>query len=520
MNEPSAAPFPPGWHPDPSDPRQQRWWDGTAWTVHTHVAAPGGPTPPAGNGNGNARWWLIGGGSAAVVILVVVVAAVALTRGDRYPSQWDPRVTDLVAFAEKERDPSFDHPVEIVMVPEADFAESLRVDETAFDEEDLDAVSTSEAQLRAFGLIDGATDLIDTNNDIQSAGTLAYYSPEEEKIYVRGTELTPAVETTLVHELVHTLQDQRFDLTEIVEDSPDPIAVRSIVEGDATRVENAYVAQLAQTERDAIFHEQDSGYDDSGLDAMPDALVAATAAPYALGESAVDVLFARGGNAEVNQAFLKPPTADVQILDPQRLADDAPEPVEAPASPDGTTEVSSDDTYGALFWDIVLARRVGIQSALAFADTWDGDASVTYETPEGRTCTTSAVRLTDAVAARAGVSVLEAWLAAGTQPVDAQTFARIRSDDAEVAELGVCDPGTESTAPGEDNAQPVIGLATIRLRYQSDALSAGLSMKSARCFANAAIAPLEASDLADGADPAGWQQKAELGIRSAQSVCR
>ncbi len=38
----SAAPA--GWHPDPSNPSGAlRWWDGTAWTTHTHQVI---PTPP------------------------------------------------------------------------------------------------------------------------------------------------------------------------------------------------------------------------------------------------------------------------------------------------------------------------------------------------------------------------------------------------------------------------------------------------------------------------------------------
>lgn len=35
---------PPGWHPDPSNPGGAlRWWDGSAWTTHTHQVASQAP---------------------------------------------------------------------------------------------------------------------------------------------------------------------------------------------------------------------------------------------------------------------------------------------------------------------------------------------------------------------------------------------------------------------------------------------------------------------------------------------
>ena len=37
---------PPGWHPDPQVPGQNRYWDGNQWTDQTAPATPGGPVPP------------------------------------------------------------------------------------------------------------------------------------------------------------------------------------------------------------------------------------------------------------------------------------------------------------------------------------------------------------------------------------------------------------------------------------------------------------------------------------------
>ncbi|WP_411700725.1 DUF2510 domain-containing protein [Conyzicola sp.] len=47
MTEPSYAPIPAGWYPDPRGSRQRRWWDGTAWTHAleplAHPVAPPAP---------------------------------------------------------------------------------------------------------------------------------------------------------------------------------------------------------------------------------------------------------------------------------------------------------------------------------------------------------------------------------------------------------------------------------------------------------------------------------------------
>lgn len=41
-DEAQAGQPPQGWYPDPNDPSRLRWWDGNAWTEHTHAGQQGG----------------------------------------------------------------------------------------------------------------------------------------------------------------------------------------------------------------------------------------------------------------------------------------------------------------------------------------------------------------------------------------------------------------------------------------------------------------------------------------------
>lgn len=43
----SDAQTPAGWYPDPEDPAQLRYWDGTTWTDHRHPVEPAAAAPAA-----------------------------------------------------------------------------------------------------------------------------------------------------------------------------------------------------------------------------------------------------------------------------------------------------------------------------------------------------------------------------------------------------------------------------------------------------------------------------------------
>jgi uncharacterized protein YjaZ len=79
---------------------------------------------------------------------------------------------------------------------------------------------------------------------------------------VRGTELTPSVESTLVHELTHALQFQHFDLgkhheeLEEADDSAASSAYTALVEGDARRIQAAWRENLSEEEQEALWESE------------------------------------------------------------------------------------------------------------------------------------------------------------------------------------------------------------------------------------------------------------------------
>ena len=132
--------------------------------------------------------------------------------GPSYPKTWDPRIAPYVKAVEKQRGLTFLHPVAVRFLSGAAFEKEVTQDEEKLDDKDREEIRQFTGLMRAIGLIAGDVDLFAAFNQAHGSGTLAFYSFEDQRITVRGTELVPGARATLVHELTHALEDQRFGL--------------------------------------------------------------------------------------------------------------------------------------------------------------------------------------------------------------------------------------------------------------------------------------------------------------------
>ncbi|MDZ7732081.1 MAG: hypothetical protein U5R31_02330 [Acidimicrobiia bacterium] len=148
------------------------------------------------------------------------------------PAEFEAQIAELQAFVEEERGLEFREDVEVELAGDEEF-EARLIEDFEEDREDLDELSML---LEALGLVEPGTDVASALRDLLAVGVVGFYDPETDELVVRGTELSPYVRSTVVHELTHALDDQVFELhrpdLEEVEDET-TFGFDAVVEGTA-----------------------------------------------------------------------------------------------------------------------------------------------------------------------------------------------------------------------------------------------------------------------------------------------
>jgi hypothetical protein len=426
--------------------------------------------------------------------------ALSGSAGAATPTAWDPRLQPIADKVAELRNLKFDHPVTAEFLSDAAFEKKVAVDKGKLSKQDKAEIERSQGQLRAVGLIGPGVDIVDAVSSLQTSGVLAYYDPKTKKVTVKGTTTDDvATRVTLAHELTHALQDQHFDLQKLEKAATKARAstpLRTLVEGDAVRIQQAYVASLSQADQDAYQAEQAAKSSTARAEitakGVPEALSVLFEAPYDLGQTMLDAVISKEKVAGVDALFVHPPTVEAEFLTPSTLLEHRTFAALAPpALAKGERKSGKPDTFGAFALYQVLASRLDPGVALTAADAWGGDAMVTF-TRKGTTCLRSTFVGKTPDGTQSIAAALSQWAAqmpAGATQVAAQP---------ERVTLTACDPGATATEAPNRALQALVFVGS-RDGLFADVLRQGLPVAVATCAADTLVRDPAFKPVIDGA---------------------
>jgi hypothetical protein len=255
-----------------------------------------------------------------------------------------------------------------------------------------EAIRDEGLALQLFGFIPTRFDYEAAEYALLQDQLAGYYEPADGTMYMASDLGDEEAEATLAHELVHALQDQRWNLEERSKyrpgDGDHSEVVSALAEGDATSAMfDVMIARAAPGTGksavdlpDDVFAEQiRAGMNDGPGAKAPHVMRTSLAAPYIYGTLFVHALRRRGGWDAVNRAWDDPPTTTEQILHADKwLAHEAAMPVTAPtfAVLGPGWKVDDEDTEGELGTRIAFEEWMEPKAAAEASSGWGGDRGV------------------------------------------------------------------------------------------------------------------------------------------------
>ncbi len=196
--------------------------------------------------NAGRRFWL-----GSIVLGSLVASGCALDPIVYETPVWTGDVAPLAAFVEAAHGQPFKTPVFVDILPEADYDALERTQEAQRCETDACVAARKEweSDTQLLGL-PVATESSSAASD-EAFVTLGFYDSFADRIVVRGAVANDQVRATLVHELTHAWQDQHYETWSEEDDPDESLARRSVLESDAMRIEDLWLASLAADRRKA-----------------------------------------------------------------------------------------------------------------------------------------------------------------------------------------------------------------------------------------------------------------------------
>lgn len=260
--------------------------------------------------------------------------------------------------------------------------------------EDPPSWSMTERTMIALGMVDTLGQWGKARQTFDQGSILGFYLPRSATLYVFDNPDREELYHTVIHEMVHALQDQRFDLDEISsrmrEDDEDK-ALTSLVEGEAEYVTMGVTSggRPAQELHDSLLAWTPS-YDSVAASVrawtdptLPLAMTLPDYTPYMVGPAYVSRMRLRGGWAAIDSLYGSPPRSTRETIwgDSTALADWNPgggPPVSGAWRPLQTGRFGV-----SRLASILHGRLSGGQTLQGVLGGWKGDRFWSFESDSG-----------------------------------------------------------------------------------------------------------------------------------------
>ncbi len=230
--------------------------------------------------------------------------------------------------------------------------------------------------------------------EVYGSAVQGYYSPSKDEIVVISDGGDGVLSrSTLVHELVHALQDQQFGIDGGQATQDTQLARNGVLEGEANRITSQYESRCGETWDCVTVPGAGGGGGGGSTGKYVRNVLLVIYQPYATGPNFVEAIEERGGHAALNALYSDLPASTEQVLHPEKYPDEAPVNVTVPNRSRGDWHRFDHDpvadTVGeASIFAMVQTHELGETRAGRYSyhhpvsEGWGGDAVVPYTNGE------------------------------------------------------------------------------------------------------------------------------------------
>jgi len=301
-------------------------------------------------------------------------------------------VNDALVAVSRLRELESKGPVRGRLIARAEMLDHVR--EQIHSEVPESAVRATGEMLFLLGVVPGNFDYEKSLLVLLESQLAGFYEPKDKTMYLLADLGAVERHATLAHELVHALQDQHYDLGQLVrwrDDATDELsAVHALAEGDAT---SAMLDQLLEaqgkraidlSDEMIVFQTRSMMEVSPAIAGVPTIIKRSVLAPYIDGLLLVHQLRRKGGWASVDGLWRKLPTTTEQLLHFDKLSSREPaETISIPAAASGMpSTLIYHDVLGEQSIRLLFEEWLPRKTAVEAAASWAGDRIAVFEDGE------------------------------------------------------------------------------------------------------------------------------------------